>query len=82
SGWRDESQWTQVTTKRFHETNLQLRAQAGGVWIVTADNASPEHCPPSSYAGVIGPDGQWAAKTANPGTQYITHNIPLPMPAH
>ena len=77
NGGRDGSDWSQVTAKRFHETNLQLRAMAGKVWIVTADNSFPVSWPPSCYAGVISPEGEWMAKITTQGTQYSAFEIPV-----
>ncbi|NLG25363.1 MAG: carbon-nitrogen hydrolase family protein, partial [Clostridiales bacterium] len=72
NGGRDASEWSQVVVKRYHECNLLMRAQAGGLWIVIADNSLPEHLPPSCYGGVVDPGGAWAARIDGPGTRYLS----------
>ncbi len=62
----------------FHEANLRLRARSAGVWIVVVDAADPEGVKPSNCpSGVVGPDGQWAARTESKGPQFFVHTIEL-----
>ena len=54
-----------------------MRAQAGRLWIVVADNAFPTDIPCSTPSGVIGPDGQWACRTKAIGEQFFVYTIAL-----
>lgn len=74
NGGRDGSEWSEVAW-RYHEANLRMRARAGGVWIVTVDNAHPARWPCSSPSGVIAPDGQWAGQAAPRGEQFFAHTL-------
>ena len=62
---------------QYHESNLRMRASAGKVWIVTADNCSPVHIPCSTPSGVIDPKGDWACRTPSQGPQLCTYTIEL-----
>ncbi|SFS73858.1 carbon-nitrogen hydrolase family protein [Paenibacillus sp. BC26] len=75
NGGRDESDFSQRVVRQFHESNLQMRAKAGGVWIVTVDNAFPVEQGNACSGGVIGPDGQWMVKAPDRGEQYFTYTI-------
>ena len=59
----------------YHESNLQMRAQANKVWIVTVDNCFPFNVPCSAPSGVISPDGRWAVKVPNLNDQVFTYTI-------
>jgi predicted amidohydrolase len=76
NGGRNGSQGSQLAWQ-YHESNLRMRAGAGKVWIVTADNCSPTRIPCSAPSGVIDPKGQWAFRTANQGEQHFVHTIDL-----
>ena len=74
NGGRDGSIWSEVNW-RYHEANLQMRAQAGGVWIVTVDNCDPPDLPCSAPSGVVSPAGAWVCRTAAQGEQFFVHTI-------
>lgn len=76
NGGRDGSEWSRMVW-HYHETNLRMRARAGGLWIVTADSAYPEDGPCSAPSGVIDPSGQFACRTEAVGAQLYIHTIPL-----
>ena len=63
--------------RAFHETNLQIRAQAGNVWIVTVDNCFPFNIPCSAPSGVIRPTGNWAVKIPNINQQFFVYDIEI-----
>jgi predicted amidohydrolase len=75
NGGRDKSPWSQETSWNFHQSNLQMRALAGKVHIVTVDNAFPLDQPCAAPSGVIGPDGRWLCKTNPMGVQYFAHTV-------
>lgn len=76
NGGRDASELSQVHWQ-FHESNLRLRAQAGGVWIVTVDNSDPATLPTSSPSGVVRPDGTWACRAPAAGAHLFVHELDL-----
>ena len=76
NGGRDGSNWSELTWQ-YHESNLRMRARAGGLWIVTVDNASPEELPCSAPSGVIDPSGQFVCQTKPKGEQFFVHTIQL-----
>ncbi len=76
NGGRDGGEWSRVAWA-YHESNLQLRARAARVWIVTADNAHPFTLPCSSPSGVVGPDGRWLIRCEPQGEQYFVADLPL-----
>jgi predicted amidohydrolase len=76
NGGRDGSEWSAVNW-RFHEANLQMRARAGKVWVVTVDNCHPPKIPCSSPGGVIAPDGRWVCRTEPVGEQFFHYQIDL-----
>ncbi len=76
NGGRDVSEWTRVAWI-YHETNLRMRARAGRIWIVTADNANPSTLPCSAPGGVIDPAGNWVCRTEPQGRHLFVHTIEL-----
>jgi len=76
NGGRNGSCWSEIAWQ-YHETNLRMRARAGNLWIVTADNACPEELPCSAPSGVIDPSGQFACRTEPKGEQLFVHTIEL-----
>jgi predicted amidohydrolase len=76
NGGRDGSEWSEVNG-RFHESNLRMRAQAGRLWIATADNCAPAHLPCSAPSGVVSPDGRWACRTEPKGERFFCHSIEI-----
>jgi len=76
NGGRDDSPLSPIHTA-FHESNLQLRARADKLWVVTADNAHPDHLPTSSPGGVVAPDGNWAVRAPRQGEHCFVHTIDI-----
>jgi predicted amidohydrolase len=74
NGGRSASEWSDVAW-HYHESNLRMRARAGGVWIVTVDNCHPVEIRCSSPSGVINPQGEWVAKTPSKGEQFFSYTI-------
>jgi predicted amidohydrolase len=77
NGGRDGGEWSREVAWHFHESNLRMRAAAGGLWIVTVDNSSPTELPCSAPGGVINPDGNWVCRTEPSGEQFFVHTIDL-----
>jgi len=78
NGGRDGGDWSKQVYWPYHETNMRMRASAGGVWVVSADNCFPMNIPCSAPSGVLTPDGEWAAKASDQGEQVVVHTIVLP----
>ncbi|MDD2764944.1 MAG: carbon-nitrogen hydrolase family protein [Opitutaceae bacterium] len=76
NGGRDSSEMSHLNWQ-YHEANLRMRAGAGDVWIVTADNAAPVDLRCSAPSGVIAPNGAWACQAAPQGLQLFFHTIDL-----
>jgi len=74
NGGRSDSEWSDVAWQ-YHESNLRMRARAGGVWIVTVDNCQPVDIRCSSPSGVINPQGEWVCKTHSKGEQFFSYTI-------
>ncbi|MEM7034235.1 MAG: carbon-nitrogen hydrolase family protein [Chloroflexota bacterium] len=74
NGGRTGGAWSEVNWE-FHESNLRMRARAGGVWIVTVDNSSPVHIPSSAPSGVINPNGNWVSKTDALGEAWFDYTL-------
>lgn len=74
-GGRDGSPWAREVVWPFHEANLRMRARAGKVWIATVDSSHPVHLPCSAPSGLVDPDGNWAARTADQGEQLLCHEV-------
>jgi predicted amidohydrolase len=70
NGGRNGSEWSQVAWC-FHESNLRMRARAGGVWIVTVDSSHPVELPCSAPSGVVDPNGDWLVRAPDQGEQYF-----------
>jgi predicted amidohydrolase len=77
NGGRDESEYSQVVARNYHESNLRMRARAGNLWIVTADNAYPADKPNSCTSGVIAPDGSRAYQAPRIGEHCFTFSIDI-----
>lgn len=75
NGGRDDSELSQVTTKRFHECHVLLKAAADDVFIVTVDNSFPHTMPTSSIGGVAGPDARWAYRMEGKGKQFGVYTL-------
>ncbi len=74
NGGRRGNDWAKVIY-RYHETNLQMRANAGKVWIVTVDNSFPDKWASAAPSGVLAPDGNWALKAKDFGNEFFTYEI-------
>jgi len=77
NGGRSGDDWSQLIWQ-YHQSNLQMRARAGKLWVVTVDNSFPTDLPSSAPSGVIDPQGNWACRTEPAGEQFFTHTIELP----
>jgi len=77
NGGRNGGNWSEKVYWPYHESNMRMRAAAGKVWVVSADNCFPEDIPCSAPSGVIQPDGNWAAQARNKGEQVVVHTIHL-----
>lgn len=75
NGGRDSSDFSQVVTRNFHESNLKMRAKAGNIWIVTVDNCVPQDIPSSSPGGIINPEGEWVVQLPPKGEHFFVHTI-------
>jgi predicted amidohydrolase len=75
NGGRNGSEWSENVHWPFHESNMRLRAQAGGLWIVSADNCAPQDIPCSAPSGVLGPDGRWKARAPRQGEHVVVFTI-------
>lgn len=62
---------------KFAESNLRMRAQAGKLWVVTADSAYPETLPCPCPSGVINPAGDFVCRAKNQGEELFLHDIEL-----
>jgi predicted amidohydrolase len=74
NGWRDSSEWSDVAW-RYHESNLRMRARAGGLWIVTVDSCHPVELRCSAPSGVITPHGDWICQAEPQGEQFFAYTI-------
>jgi predicted amidohydrolase len=74
NGGRNGDEWSQVGYQ-YHETNLRMRARAGKLWIVTADNCLPEKWPCSAPSGVVSPTGDWVCRAERRGEQLFVYSI-------
>ena len=76
NGGRNGSSWSELAW-HFHESNLRMRARAGAIWIITADNAAPEQIACSAPSGVIDRFGEFVCRTNPKGEQYFVHTITI-----
>ena len=74
NGGRSGDTWSQVNY-HFHESNLQMRARAGSLWVVTVDNCLPKKWPCSAPSGVVSPDGDWVCRAGRQGEQFFAYSI-------
>ncbi len=75
NGGRDGGAWSEEVNWPYHESNMRMRAVAGKVWIVSADNCAPMTIPCSAPSGILQPNGQWAKKSPRKGEHVIVHAI-------
>ena len=77
NGDRDGSPWSTVSSWNYHESNLELRARAGKLFIVTVDSCAPLDVPCSSPGGVVGPEGTWLVRTPRQGEHVFVVELGL-----
>ena len=77
NGGRDGGSWSKEVNWPFHEVNMRMRAAAGRVWVVSADNSLPHTVPCSAPSGVLKPSGQWAMQFPKKGEFIKVHTIDL-----
>jgi predicted amidohydrolase len=77
NGGRDGGDWSREVYWHYHETNMRMRASAGKLWVVSADNCHPSDIPCSAPTGVLAPNGNWVAKANDQGEQIVVHTIVL-----
>ncbi len=76
NGGRSDSEWSRMVWN-YHETNLRMRARAGGLWVVTVDNCAPPERDCSAPSGVVDPEGNWACRCPPRGEAFFTHTVSL-----
>ena len=76
NGGRNGSLLSELVWK-YHESKLRMRARAGQVWIVTADNPSPEDLPCSAPSGVIDRSGEFVKRAGPQGEARFVQTITL-----
>ena len=77
NGGRDGGSWSREVNWPFHEVNMRMRAAAGRVWVVSADNSFPHTVPCSAPSGVLRPNGQWAMQVPRKGEHVKVFTIEL-----
>ena len=77
NGGRNGGEWSEQVNWPYHETNMRMRAAAGKIWVVSADNCAPTDIPCSAPSGVLKPDGTWAAQAPRQGEFVVVHTIVL-----
>lgn len=77
NGGRNGGEWSEQVNWVYHESNMRMRAAAGKVWVVSADNCAPTNIPCSAPSGVLQPNGNWAAKAPRKGEHVTVHTIRL-----
>ncbi len=75
NGGRNGGEWSEQVNWPYHESNMRMRAAAGRVWVVSADNCAPTSIPCSAPSGVLQPDGKWAVKAPRKGEHVTVHTI-------
>jgi len=77
NGGRDGSEWCRVAAWQYHESNLRIRAQAAGAWIVTVDSSHPVDVPCSAPSGILDPSGNWLVQAPPQGEQCFVGTLQL-----
>jgi predicted amidohydrolase len=77
NGGRNGGEMSENVYWHFHETNQRLRARAGDLWLVTADNCAPTTIPCSAPSGVLDTEGKWVARAARQGEEVVVYTIEL-----
>ena len=76
NGGRGKNDWRDVVWS-YHESNLRMRARAGEIWIVTADNCHPTDTRCCLPSGVIDSEGTPVCRTEAYGEQMFAHTLDL-----
>ena len=64
--------------RHYHEANLQMRARAGKVWIVTVDAVSTKAGLSNQVSsGVVDPEGKWAVRVSSDKEEFFAYTIKL-----
>ena len=77
NGGRNGGSWSEEVNWPYHEVNMRMRAAAGHVWVVSADNSFPHEVPCSAPSGVLKPNGQWAVQAPRKGEHVTVHTIEI-----
>lgn len=77
NGYRDNSYFSQQVTRRFHESNLLMRAGLFNVCIATVDNCYPQDISCSAQGGVISTKGRWLCKSKKKGMDVYICDVPI-----
>jgi predicted amidohydrolase len=77
NGGRNGGDWSKNVYWPYHETNMRMRAAAGKLWVVSADNCFPQDIPCSAPSGVLQPNGNWSAQAGRQGEEVVVHTIRL-----
>lgn len=59
----------------YHESNLQLRAREGGLFIATANAAKPH--PVNCRSGIVSPDGTWLVSVPRRGQHFYSARLTI-----
>jgi len=62
----------------YHESNLQLRAREGGLFIATANAAKPH--PINCRSGIVSPEGTWLVSVPRRGQQFYSARVTIRSP--
>lgn len=74
NGGRDGGAMSELCWQ-YHESNLRMRAMAGGLWIVTVDSCHPTNTRCSAPSGVVAPSGDWAVRAPEQGEAMFVYTI-------
>ncbi len=60
----------------YHDSNLRLRAEESGCYIVTV-NAAPEGAPLNAPSGVVSPRGEWLVQCPLEGEHVFSYDLEM-----
>jgi len=75
NGGRDGTEFSKIVTWNYHDSNLRMRAKAGNLYVVTADNCHPTALPCSAPSGVVSPEGQRLIGCPEQGEHCFVYDI-------
>lgn len=78
NGGNDGSDFIRNTIIPFHSSNLVMRAQASGIYIVSVDNAGTHNYMVTCPGGVVSPEGKRLLTLKDRGEDMGTYDIDLP----